>query len=115
MLANRVRKTAKHRRKWARRNDIHCYRVYDKDIPELPFVIDRMRTAHTSLCMSEDKTATLGSMDIFCLRLRLLSTSRSSMSTQDPSAPAWQVSVRGPRHEKRTIEVRENGLKFIVN
>jgi 23S rRNA G2069 N7-methylase RlmK/C1962 C5-methylase RlmI len=40
MLANRLRKVAHHRRKWARREDIGCYRLYDRDIPEIPLVID---------------------------------------------------------------------------
>ena len=40
MLGNRVRKTARHRRKWARREGVTCYRLYDRDIPELPLVID---------------------------------------------------------------------------
>ena len=40
MLANRVRKRARHLRKWARRNGISCYRIYDRDIPEIPLVID---------------------------------------------------------------------------
>ncbi len=40
MLANRVRKNARHRRKWARRTGVSCYRIYDRDIPELPLAID---------------------------------------------------------------------------
>jgi 23S rRNA G2069 N7-methylase RlmK/C1962 C5-methylase RlmI len=40
MLANRLRKTARHRRKWAKREDVSCYRVYDRDIPEIPLAID---------------------------------------------------------------------------
>jgi 23S rRNA G2069 N7-methylase RlmK/C1962 C5-methylase RlmI len=40
MLANRVRKNARHRRKWARRTQVSCYRIYDRDIPELPVAID---------------------------------------------------------------------------
>lgn len=40
MFANRLRKTARHRRKWARRNQITCYRLYERDIPELPFAVD---------------------------------------------------------------------------
>ena len=40
-LANRLRKNARHWGRWARRNDIECYRVYDRDIPELPLAIDR--------------------------------------------------------------------------
>ena len=40
MLANRVKKTARHVRKWARRTQVSCYRLYDRDIPEIPVVID---------------------------------------------------------------------------
>jgi 23S rRNA (cytosine1962-C5)-methyltransferase len=40
-LANRLRKNARHWDKWARRNGIECYRVYDRDIPEFPLAVDR--------------------------------------------------------------------------
>jgi 23S rRNA G2069 N7-methylase RlmK/C1962 C5-methylase RlmI len=40
MLENRVRKNAAHRQKWARRHGITCYRIYERDIPEIPLVVD---------------------------------------------------------------------------
>jgi 23S rRNA (cytosine1962-C5)-methyltransferase len=40
MLANRVRKHARHLGKWARREGITCWRVYDRDIPEIPITVD---------------------------------------------------------------------------
>jgi 23S rRNA G2069 N7-methylase RlmK/C1962 C5-methylase RlmI len=40
MLANRVKKNARHLGKWAKREGISCWRVYDRDIPELPITID---------------------------------------------------------------------------
>jgi 23S rRNA G2069 N7-methylase RlmK/C1962 C5-methylase RlmI len=40
MLANRVRKRARHLRRWARREGVTCYRLYDRDIPEIPLAID---------------------------------------------------------------------------
>ena len=40
MLMNRLRKRSKHLRKWARRQRTDCFRVYDRDIPELPMVIE---------------------------------------------------------------------------
>jgi 23S rRNA G2069 N7-methylase RlmK/C1962 C5-methylase RlmI len=40
MLANRVRKRARHLRRWARREGVSCYRLYDRDIPEIPLAID---------------------------------------------------------------------------
>lgn len=38
---NRLQKNAKHWNKWARRQDIGCYRLYDRDLPEFPLAIDR--------------------------------------------------------------------------
>jgi 23S rRNA (cytosine1962-C5)-methyltransferase len=40
MLTNRVRKNARHLGKWARREGVTCWRVYDRDIPELPLTVD---------------------------------------------------------------------------
>src|ERR1044071_9334921 len=40
MLANRVRKNARHLGKWARREAVTCWRVYDRDIPEIPITVD---------------------------------------------------------------------------
>jgi 23S rRNA (cytosine1962-C5)-methyltransferase len=40
MFGNRLAKNAKHLRKWAKREAIDCYRLYDQDIPEIPIVVD---------------------------------------------------------------------------
>jgi len=40
MLANRVRKNARHLGKWAKRERVTCWRVYDRDIPEIPITVD---------------------------------------------------------------------------
>jgi 23S rRNA (cytosine1962-C5)-methyltransferase len=41
MFANRLAKNYKHISKWARRQGISCYRIYDHDIPQFPFAIDK--------------------------------------------------------------------------
>lgn len=40
MIFNRIKKNAKNLKSWRKNNDIHCYRVYDADIPEYAFAID---------------------------------------------------------------------------
>lgn len=40
LLFNRLRKRHKHLKKWARRAETDAYRLYDKDIPEIPLVLD---------------------------------------------------------------------------
>lgn len=39
-FANRLGKNIKHYLKWARRNHIEAWRMYDRDIPQFPFAID---------------------------------------------------------------------------
>lgn len=39
-FGNRLKKNFKHLSKWAQRENISCWRVYDKDIPEFPFIVD---------------------------------------------------------------------------
>ena len=40
-FASRLKRVAKERRKWARKEDISCYRVYDADLPDFAVAIDR--------------------------------------------------------------------------
>ena len=40
MLANRLRKNQRVLGKWARQQNIECFRVYDRDLPEYAFAID---------------------------------------------------------------------------
>lgn len=40
MFANRIEKNRKHLAKWAKKAGIECFRIYDRDIPELPFALD---------------------------------------------------------------------------
>ncbi|MCK4676209.1 MAG: 23S rRNA (guanine(2445)-N(2))/(guanine(2069)-N(7))-methyltransferase, partial [Gammaproteobacteria bacterium] len=41
MFINRLKKNYKHLKKWARKNNISCYRVYDADIPQYAVAIDK--------------------------------------------------------------------------
>jgi len=40
LFSNRLKKKYKEIRKWARKNRISCYRLYDRDIPEIPLSLD---------------------------------------------------------------------------
>ncbi len=37
---NRLLKTFKHRNKWAKKQNISCFRLYDKDLPDVPCIVD---------------------------------------------------------------------------
>lgn len=40
-FSNRLRKLARHLRRWPTKRGITCYRLYERDIPEIPLVVDR--------------------------------------------------------------------------
>ncbi|MDD4526662.1 MAG: class I SAM-dependent methyltransferase [Candidatus Margulisbacteria bacterium] len=39
-LSNGILKNKKQLAKWSRKNEVTCFRVYDKDIPEFPIIVD---------------------------------------------------------------------------
>ena len=41
LFRNRLAKRARHLRRWPTRRKIFCYRLYEKDIPEIPLIVDR--------------------------------------------------------------------------
>lgn len=41
MIKNRIEKNFKKLKPWAERHQIEAYRLYDRDIPEYPFIVDR--------------------------------------------------------------------------
>ena len=43
-LRNRLTKNARHLQRWAKRNQVSCYRIYDADLPEFSFALDRYQS-----------------------------------------------------------------------
>lgn len=41
LFENRLRKRGRHLKKWAHRTETYAYRLYDRDIPEIPLCLDR--------------------------------------------------------------------------
>jgi 23S rRNA (cytosine1962-C5)-methyltransferase len=121
MFRNRLDKVYKHRSKLARRQGISCYRLYDRDLPEFPLIIElydqwvyvaEYRSKHdldeeayadwmdTSLTVITEVLG-IGPESLYC-KLRERKSGRQS-----------QYQKTGEKKEER--EVGEGGLKFIVN
>ena len=43
IFANRLTRNLRLLKKWARKNDVTCYRLYDRDIPEIPLAVELYR------------------------------------------------------------------------
>lgn len=107
-LANRVRKNARHLAKWAKREDVTCYRIYDRDIPEYPLTIDTYEGALVINDYREfsdeplDFTA-LGASEVFVKqRERFAHRGEGQQYERQDDRGAWRV-------------VREGGHRFRVN
>ena len=121
MFRNRLMKVFRHLRKQAKRSGISCYRIYDHDLPEFPFLIelyeDKLYVAeykrrhnmsneeHEKWLDESLKTVSeiigINPENIF-LKLRQRKQGREGQYKKFSSA----------QHE---FIVHENGMKFIVN
>ncbi len=120
MFANRLAKIARHLRKWPTKRGITCYRLYDRDIPEIPLAVDRYENC---LHIAEydrphDRTAAQHGQWLEML------AGTAAAALEIPRADVFlkrRARQRGTsQYEKldslgRVITVREGGLKFKVN
>jgi 23S rRNA (cytosine1962-C5)-methyltransferase len=119
MFLNRVAKNYRHLRKWARRAGIECFRIYDRDIPELPFALDvygqRAQLQEYSAPVADvrsqrDWRSAMHAAAAQALALPLREVVLKQRHGQRPEA---QYRKLGPRGED--FIVGEGGHRFIVN
>ncbi len=118
LFHNRLSKRARHLRRWPTRHQITCFRLYDRDIPEIPLVVDRYgdalhltryerphdrdlaRDAAWMELMKKTAAATLG-VPIQHVHLKHRDQQVQQYAKLDS--------------RKKMLEVQEAGLKFLVN
>ncbi len=57
VIRNRLEKNDKKIRPWANRKGLEAYRLYDLDIPEYPFILDRYQNSYVFYDRSNDRIA----------------------------------------------------------
>jgi 23S rRNA (guanine2069-N7)-methyltransferase / 23S rRNA (guanine2445-N2)-methyltransferase len=118
-FANRLRNRARHLRRWPKRG-ITCYRLYERDVPDVPLVVDRYEDAlHIGEFARPHERSPAQHADWLDLMARtageVLEVPRNRVylkhrDRQRGTAQYQRVDERGAR-----FEVQEAGLKFIVN
>lgn len=123
MFANRLRKNLKKLAKWAKQNHIHCYRLYDADLPEYAVAIDVYQGEQTWVNVQEYESPK--TIDPIKANQRL-----AGIMAEIPQVleiPAGQVFLKIRRKQKSTDQyeklgdsrhfhvVEESGCKFWVN
>ena len=120
-LANRLQKRQKHLKKWARRCEISCYRLYDRDIPDFPLIVD-WYDGEVVLWIF-DRTRDTTPADIDTWRKLAIAEIQEGLNVQfDQIFAKERFRQRGLTNQYKRIDrfgqtriVEEQGLKFEVN
>ena len=125
---NRLRKNARHVARWAKRNHIDCYRLYDCDVPKYPLTVDLYQTNQgTRVHLQEVDTGWQQSDDEHQAWLALVKSETSEVLGVSDEAVALKHRVRqrvGKVLEQQyqatgragqDLIVREGPARFIVN
>lgn len=127
MFANRLMKNRKHLNKWLSRQDIHCYRLYDADMPEYAVAVDvyeSIAPMHARFVHVQEYEAPK-SVDSLKAQQRLEEAMQAIPQVLE--VPADQVFLKIRRQQKGSAqyeklasqqqfhEVLEGGHRFLVN
>jgi 23S rRNA (cytosine1962-C5)-methyltransferase len=121
MFKNRLEKLYRHLGKQAKRQNISCYRVYDHDLPEFPFMIE---VYEDKLYVAEYKRRHGLSDEAHEAWLAECSKIMTEVLVIQPENIFFKTRQRKEgrlgqyqkiNEEKNEFVVQENGLKFIVN
>jgi 23S rRNA (guanine2445-N2)-methyltransferase / 23S rRNA (guanine2069-N7)-methyltransferase len=123
MFANRLRKNLKHLGKWARREGISCYRLYDADMPEYAVAVDLYEGEQRWVHVQEYQAP----RDIDPAKAETRLHEALSAIPRILAIPPAQLFLKVRRRQKGSAqyerlaaarqfhEVSEGGLRFLVN
>jgi 23S rRNA (guanine2445-N2)-methyltransferase / 23S rRNA (guanine2069-N7)-methyltransferase len=119
-FSNRLKKLARHLRRWPTKRGITCYRIYERDIPEVPLVVDRYEDAlHIAeFDRPHDRTA---AEHADWLDLMVQTAAEALETPQELVFLKRRQRQRGAEQYERFDDARvvkivhEGGLKFEVN
>jgi 23S rRNA (guanine2445-N2)-methyltransferase / 23S rRNA (guanine2069-N7)-methyltransferase len=123
MFANRLRKNQKHLARWLEREGIHCYRLYDADLPEYAVAVDVYEGAQRWIQVQE--YAAPKSIDPQAARSRLREALGVILEVLDVDQSQLFLKVRQQQKGRSQYgklgtagvlrEVAENGCRLLVN
>ena len=120
MFANRLKKNLKKLGKWARKNDISCYRLYDADMPEYAVAIDRYDDMVHVQEYAPPKTidpakAEIRLLDVIAAIPKALDIPREQIVLKRREKQSGRKQYEKHGEEKQFTAVMEGGAKLLVN
>lgn len=120
MFANRLRKNIKRLRKWAKKHQHECYRIYDADMPEYSVAVDLYRDrVHVAEYLAPDSIPvedTQRRLDEIRRVLPLVfevEPNQVFYKQRQRQRGAWQYNKQ--KNQGQEFQVREGGATFKVN
>ena len=120
MFANRLGKNFKHLSKWARKNSISCYRVYDADLPDFAAAIDiYAEHVHVQEYAPPKKidplkaTQRLAEMMQIIPQVLAVPVAQVHLKVRQRQSGKQQYEAQAAMRQRFAVD--ENGLKFWVN
>jgi 23S rRNA G2069 N7-methylase RlmK/C1962 C5-methylase RlmI len=118
-LKNRIRKNYRHIRKWAKRTQTNCFRLYDRDIKEYPLAIDYYDGRFCAHLFTDAKDNDDVRQDLRDAATEAL----SSLFNAHPDSIYWRTRIKREKIEqyektddsKEFFTVLEYGIKFKIN
>ena len=120
LFRNRLQKRARHLRRWPTRRGITCYRLYDRDIPEVPLVVDRYED-HLHISEYErPHERDLGQhadwLDLMAVTAgEVLEISRKNIFVKHRDRQRGSTQHEHLSNQRHELTVSEAGLQFVVN
>ena len=120
MFANRLQKNHAHLQKWAKRNHITCYRVYDADLPEYAYAIDlygdhAVLQEYTAPASIDPLKAGQRSAEVFQVAPRVLGIPSDHLVVKQRKQQKGNNQYQKLNQTQRTVLVSEGRATFKVN
>lgn len=120
MFANRLRKNLKHWRRWAKRQQISCYRLYDADLPDYAVAIDlygeRVHVQEYQAPASvEERVARRRLREVVTVLADVLELSHDHIYVKTRKRQRGVAQYERQDQQGQRFEVCEGGLRFWVN
>lgn len=118
-FAGRLSKNVRHLRRYPERG-IHCYRVYERDCPDVPLIVDVYEDHAHVVEYEREHSRTATQQALWWERARRIVAESLEVPLAQVHAKEKRRQRAGGQHEKlgdrgRTLLVREGGLRFEVN
>ncbi|MEX6502520.1 bifunctional 23S rRNA (guanine(2069)-N(7))-methyltransferase RlmK/23S rRNA (guanine(2445)-N(2))-methyltransferase RlmL [Pseudomonas zhanjiangensis] len=120
MFANRLQKNLKQLGKWARREGIECYRLYDADMPEYALAVDLYRDwvhvqEYAAPRSIDPEKAQARLFDALAAIPQALQVEQSKVIIKRRERQAGTKQYQRQSSQGQFMEVNEGGVKLLVN